>query len=257
MTILILDRLDDENDRRASLRAAVERAAVETPTIHLHNAGQGNWVPLVPADVSAELVLFHWSDSETLNNAEMYPHVRPPIDRAKVRVAYSGGGIGVSEHLPDGWYRIPRPMQKAQDVSTSEWRELLLWAADPSRPTEQDRLPRVLRADFPRVATALLILCQGFMAMTQGFDVSSSAASRVRTPEWWAEPFKPIADIDKRLQEELGESTLSVEIMQLVHWFRPPNPQSNGASVMVPGNLNNLIEKAEQDLAKSLGASSM
>src|SRR6266404_83892 len=132
LSILVVNR-DDNSNRRQAICDAIARAWHGACTMYQHRAVSGGWSPPVPKECKADLVLFHWSDKQALDDM---PTVIAPINRASIRIAYSGGGMSRVTDLPQGWMRIPRSLDSVEYLSGSEWRELLNWAADTNRSEE-------------------------------------------------------------------------------------------------------------------------
>ncbi len=260
-TILVVDSSDD---RRDGLCRAI-LAARPGAKIYTHNAGDGGWLPEEPAAVKSTLTLFHWSNEAKLKDDS----INEPVTRSSIRLFYSGGGVPPSQKLAEGWSSIPRPIDHANHLSRREWEELLAWAENPSH--SFDHLPRALHADFPRVATALLILCQGFEAMNTGevpdpCRVKAALCDQV----WWRAPFAPIKDLDAELRRELGTTDLPKPVKKLVSWINQAKDQPSSVGriedpkdarkLANADNEQGLIEMvmaAESVLSRELGAPMM
>jgi hypothetical protein len=258
-SILIVDRKDG---RRNGLSRAI-RSAQPNVKVYAHNTGSGDWKPEIPLDATPALVLFHWSDEAQLIKTT----IKEAVARSAVLLAYSGAGVPSSEELPKGWFSIPRPLDHADHLSRREWEELLVWAENPDRSSEH--LPRALHADFPRVATALLILCQGFEAMATGKLLDPGRARAAMCDKmWWRTPFAPVKDLAAELKRELGTPNLPQPLERLISWIsqakdqplragraedsktptRGPNAEEDQAG------LNEMVMAAESVLSRELGA---
>ena len=189
LQFLILDR---DANRRGNIVTAVQATTGGQATVFSHHAGDIGWVPPVPADLRPDLVLFHWSDNHTLTEET----VSAPIDRATVRIAYSGVGMSTAAKMPEGWLCIPRPLSSAEQLSGEEWKELCQWVVSPQRSLAE--LPSLLQADPSSPRLALRLLCQAW-EFTGGADsqpVAGKANAEVeitihapQSPDDWYTPF--------------------------------------------------------------------
>ncbi|MHB8821832.1 MAG: hypothetical protein ACYC58_09150 [Pseudomonadaceae bacterium] len=259
INILILDCDTTRTaDLKTSLSSYFEGYSLD---IHTHLAGEGDWNPTVASDSEPDLVLFHWSDAGALSNSNVYT----PVNRAKLKLAYSGAGISTETTLPVDWLPIPRPLNSSADFSEHEWFEFFQWIIDSNR--SPDYLPRALRADFPRISIAFLILTQGFLAMSSGeIHGAPTEQDRVWARDWWHLPFESIPDLDVRLGNELGLPSLPAHIRTLIQWScaddsgakqildkwaatqAPRNDSSNSRDIF-----RMLIEKVNSDLTQRFG----
>jgi hypothetical protein len=270
MTIALIDG----KPRRTELVKALSTAAPKDSVVYAHGAGRGDWSPAALPE-KMDLVLFHWNDRESL----ALPAIAAPVGRSAVRIFFSGAGMAETTSLPEHWLGIPRPLDAAEDLSPGEWRELLTWATDPQRTT--DYLPRALQRDFPRAATALLILAQGFRAITGGqVKASPKAGDRILQREWWAEPFRPLlasSRLQGVLRKEFGfpqpepsqADRMPQAVVFLVRWIEQDDSEKAAevlrewakepaakCAKLSKGEelLSSLVESAEKELAKLLGS---
>jgi hypothetical protein len=189
MKFLILDR---DATRRGDIVTAVQTAIEGKAAAFSHNAGDIGWAPPVPADLKPDLVLFHWSDNHKLTDEA----VSAPFDRAAIRIAYSGGGMGAGGEMPEGWLCIPRALSSAEQLTGREWKELCTWIINPERSLSE--LPGPLRAIPSSARLALRLLCEAW-TFTGGADKISAAGKAndefeitihaPQSPEDWYKPF--------------------------------------------------------------------
>lgn len=251
LQVLILDRDDRPGGRMESICAVLAQLFAPQLEIHRHRAGDAGWEPTLRQLRKHTIAFVHWNDKGRLDDEK----VKAAVGQATVRVAYSGGGLDERSVTPPGWFTVRRPLLTASDLSVGEWRELVEWATRSDLRTQPEALPRALRLDFPRVAVALLILSQGFIALTSGSVIGADPGElqRVFSREWWASPFQG-QDLWGRLRGELGvpeSGDLSTELEQFVSWLA--SKESPPAEI----DLRSLVPLVELTLATKLDVRSI
>jgi len=249
--------VDDNTIRRMNI---VDRISGVCPKAEVHHTENPHWPDPAP-NGRADLVLFHWNNYDTIYQ-DSDSEFQIAIDDAKVQLAYSKAGFSNKQKLPEKWLPIMRQITESQNLTKNEWKELLTWVAK-EKPLEvsKDSFPKALWNDFPRIAVALLVLCQGFLAMDSGEIPSDTADDEniVRTVEWWAKPFRPISgDLTERLKKELDCEYLPDEMKELVNWFRKLDTNSNnGNQEKTPENLVDCVKKTKEYLTEQLDSNSI
>lgn len=230
--------------------------------IHKHNAGGGEWLPIVSVDSQVDLAFCHAANLENPRAV-----ISGQVARACLRVCYSGGGRPDTSKLSGDWLTVPRPISNEASVSSGEWREFILWVSSVNAASQlnSESLPRLLRLDYPRNATALLILTRAVLAMLSG---SVSAPQGRRSPEaiweWMREPFLPGGRVMRRIRSEVGQGEeLSEEFSNLAKWLEA-NDYTQAQQVLnlneplneaeLKSRLRNILTAVEKDLASILNA---
>jgi len=219
--------LDNEKDRREQMFSSLEDRCGTVPRlfIYVHAGDQSGWSPSVPSDLEGAILFVHWSDSSMLTEKVVADVLRT----ARVKIAYSGGGLSAREKLPDGWFRIPRSFTSTKCLSEDEWRELCQWGFDHVQAT--DEIPRALRETFPATLIALDILCQGYFfahgvvagdtERSEGFmspRVDQEWQITTRTIDWWLAGLavKSLEELfDKLISQKVSRANASEVVKQL------------------------------------------
>lgn len=236
MIIAVLD--DDTGERRESLRRVLA-ADGDRSQVHYFDDSNEGWSPPLSEGTRIDLFLCHWGNKDWLLTTKAMCDV---LDVAKVKIAYSGAGVS-SRLIQDaerkgtmkvkGWRGISRHLGGINDLSDTEWRQLIEWVRDGA---DEVALPLMFQdAQFVMVI-ALDILCQGYLIASESFNTLGSAAlARVKETSWWMTGLGigSLAELPKRLELDGLDSTCIANLTDLC-------TKTFGVSEVVPERVDDL-----------------